>query len=223
MSTTRPATARSRGDRRSRRFANLWRSMAESVDEQVRPAKSALFTGLPRTIVEIGPGCGTNFAYLEPGTRVVAFEPNGHFRDDLHRAAAEHGLDLDLRVGDLASGALADGSQDVVISSLVLCSVADIAATLAEIRRVLRPGGRLLFIEHIAAPRGSARARYQRIVRRPWMALGDGCDPCANTHDLLEQSGLVLTGTQVGVLGSALDPTSLTYWGTAHRPGAVAG
>lgn len=212
-----------RADRRARRFARLWRAMDDAVDEQIRPAKSDLFTDLPRRIVEIGPGRGSNFGYFEPGTQVIAFEPNTYFHDDLRAAAANHRIDLDLRAGDLHSGELADGSQDLVISTLVLCSVGDTDSVLEEIRRVLRPGGRLLFIEHVAAPRGTAKAYYQRLLRHPWRALGDGCDPCNDTVERLARSGLEVTGTRLEPLGSNLDPTNLTYWGAAHRPSHDAG
>ena len=70
---------------------------------------------------------------------------------------------------------LPDASAEVVLSSLVLCSVADPATALAEVRRVLRPGGRFMFVEHVAAPDGSRLRRLQRAVRRPWAWCFEGC------------------------------------------------
>ncbi|NEE04250.1 class I SAM-dependent methyltransferase [Phytoactinopolyspora halotolerans] len=219
MGTTAHTSGRtaSTAGRRSRRFAKLWRSMADSVDQQIRPAKSDLFNDVPAQIVEIGSGVGSNFGYLRPGTRVIAFEPNTYFHADLRAAAERHRIDLDLRAGDLRADTLPAASHELVISTLTLCSVDDVDSLLSEVRRILRPGGRLLFIEHVAAAPGSARARYQRIVRRPWRALGDGCDPCNDTYGALERSGLTLTATRLEPLGSNLDPTNLTYWGTALR------
>lgn len=202
--------------RRARRFARLWAGIDAAVDEQVRPAKHDVLVDLPAELVELGPGLGSNFPYYPAGTRVIAFEPNSHFHDGLHDAAREHDIELDLRPGAL-DGALEPESQDCVISTLVLCSVDDTDATLAEIHRVLRPGGRFVFIEHIGAPTGTAKARYQRVVRAPWRALADGCDTRADTDIRLERSGLVLESARRDSLGPRLDPTNLTYWGVARR------
>ena len=109
------------------------------------------------------------------------------------------------------------GSEDLVISTLVLCSVPDPAATIEEIWRSLRPGGRLLFVEHVLAPRHSIRRAYQRAVRRPWKAIGDGCDSCADTVRHLQQSDFVVEDAHLEPFGSRLDPTNLVYWGTATR------
>lgn len=192
-------------------------SVDDSIDETIRPAKDALFRDLPRRIVEIGPGLGSNFGYLDAGTRVIAFEPNIHFHPGLVARADEHGVDLDLRAGELTAEAVGPGSAEVVVSTLVLCSVPDPAATIDEIWRALRPGGRLLFVEHVVAARHSARRTYQRMVRRPWMAIGDGCDSCAGTVHHLQQSSFVVEDAHLEPFGSRLDPTNLTYWGTATR------
>jgi SAM-dependent methyltransferase len=206
-----------RNDRRARRFARVWRFIDAAADEQIRSAKAALLTDLPRQIVEVGPGRGANFAYFAKGTRVIALEPNPYFHDHLRSAAAARGIDLDLRAADVRASGLDDASQDLVVSTLVLCSVGDLDASLSEIHRILRPGGRLLFIEHVAAAPGTLQARYQRIVRRPWQALGDGCDPCAATVAALERSALTITDAHLERRGSNLDPTNLIYWGAAQR------
>lgn len=96
-------------------------------------------TGLPRQIVGIGPRRGANVPYLDPGTRVIAFEPNLHLHDDLRAAAAEHGIDLVLHAGDLQSGALDDASQDVVLSRLVLCGLTVAGARLERLGSNLDP------------------------------------------------------------------------------------
>lgn len=196
----------------------MWRSMDAAVHEQVLPAKRAVLRDLPSEIVEIGPGRGSNFSLYPRGARVVAFEPNQYFDDDLREAAEEHGHELELR-RDLLADRLPAANADVVVSTLVLCSVPDAPAMLDEIRRVLRPGGRLLFIEHVVAPQRGLRRAYQRLVRRPWRRLGDGCDTCARTAEHLAASQFELRDTELQTLGSNLDPTNLTMWGTAIRAG----
>ena len=81
------------------------------------------------------------------------------------------------------------GEADAVVSTLVLCSVADISRSLAEARRVLRPGGRFVFVEHVAAAPGSLLRRVQRLVRQPWGWLADGCRPDQDTGRRLAEAG----------------------------------
>jgi len=97
-----------------------------------------------------------------------------------------------------------------------MCSVDDVAGVLEEVRRGLRRGGRLTFIEHVAAERGT-QALYQKVVRAPWRVLGDGCDPRSPFLDFLRESSLEVDGFELERLGSNLDPTNLVAWGTARR------
>ncbi len=206
-----------RADRRARRFAKLWASADDSVDTAIRPAKEVLFAELPQTVVEIGPGLGSTFPYLDAGTRVIAFEPNRWFHEELRHRAREHDLDLELHGTSLDVERLGTDSCDAVISTLVLCSVPDPAATIDDIWRVLVPGGRLLFVEHVAAPRWSPRRAIQHLVRRPWIAIADGCDPCAATHQHLDDSRFTIEESHLEPMGSRIDPTNLTYWGVARK------
>ena len=142
-----------------------------------------------QTVVEIGAGTGPNAAYLPAGTRWLVAEPNVHAHPHVQRAADEHGLDLTLLAGDAEHLPLADGSADAVVSTLVLCSVPDPARALAEARRVLRPGGTLVFIEHVAAPDGSRLRWLQRVLRVPWGIVADGCRPDRDTEAALLAAG----------------------------------
>lgn len=83
----------------------------------------------------------------------------------------------------------ADNSIDAVVSTLVLCSVEDLEGTLQEILRVLKPGGRFYFLEHVAAPQGTWLRRMQQWIRPVWKKLGDGCRPDRETWVALEQAG----------------------------------
>lgn len=151
--------------------------------------KRELFGGLPRTVLELGAGDGANFRYLAPGTRVIAVEPNVHMHRRLRARAKRHGVQVDVRTSTAEALPLADASVDAVISSLVLCTVPDPARALAEVRRVLRPGGRYWCIEHVAAPEGTALAGLQRALRRPWRWLFEGCETCRDTARLLREAG----------------------------------
>ncbi len=151
--------------------------------------KRLLFSGLPSCVVEIGPGAGANFRYLQPGTRVIAVEPKRSLHGDLVRAAIRHGIELELRGGAAEELDLPDESVEAVIASLVLCSARDPAAVVRQVHRVLRPGGRFLCIEHVAARPGSLTALLQRLVRRPWAFIFDGCRPDRDTPRTIEEAG----------------------------------
>ena len=145
--------------------------------------------GRPPVVVEIGAGTGLNARYLPAGAAWVVVEPNVHFHDRVRAEAAAHGLAVEIRSGTSERLPVADGEADAVVSTLVLCSVADVRQSLAEARRALRPGGRFVFVEHVAAPAGSALRRVQRLLRRPWGWVADGCRPDQETGLVIRAAG----------------------------------
>lgn len=160
---------------RGRFNAAFFHAMDPVLQRSLQPHKDRVFADLPGTVVEIGSGVGANLRYLPSGGTLVAVEPNRYMHDGLAAAAREHGIHLDLRARVAEDTGLAAGSVDTVISSLVLCTVRQPEAVLAEIRRILRPGGTFRFVEHVeAAPRTPTRAA-QRLFRRPWAWTFEGC------------------------------------------------
>lgn len=151
--------------------------------------KRDLLGDLRGTVVEIGPGAGVNLPYYGAGVRWLGVEPNAHHHDRLRKKAASLGLNAEVRGGVAERLPLPDASADAVVSTLVLCSVDDVEAALAEIRRVLKPGGRFVLIEHVAAPEGSALRRLQRWVKPAWGVIADGCRPDRETGRLIERAG----------------------------------
>ncbi|MBM2620680.1 class I SAM-dependent methyltransferase [Actinoplanes sp. LDG1-06] len=149
--------------------------MGPYIEWNVRHHKRRVYADLPATVVEIGSGVGANLRYLRPGSTLVAVEPNEPMHGRLRAAAERRGVRLDLRARTAESTGLPSGSADAVISSLVLCTVTDPAEVLAEIRRVLRPGGTFRFVEHVAAPDGTPTRTLQRLLRRPWAWTFEGC------------------------------------------------
>jgi SAM-dependent methyltransferase len=170
---------------RGRFNAAFFGLMDPYMERMLRPYKRQVFADLPHEVVEIGPGVGANLRYLPAGARLIAIEPNRYMHEGLRAAAARHGVEVDLRDCGAEHTGLPDHSVDTVISSLVLCSVADPAAVIAEVRRVLRPGGTFRFVEHVVAPPGSATRLAQRMLRRPWAWTFEGCS-CERDleHDL---------------------------------------
>jgi ubiquinone/menaquinone biosynthesis C-methylase UbiE len=149
--------------------------MGPYLERNLRPHKQRVFANLPDQVVEIGSGVGANLPYLPEGATLIALEPNRHMHARLRAAAHEARVRLVLRETTAERTGMPDQSVDTVISSLVLCSVNDPDAVLAEIRRILRPGGTFCFVEHVVAEHGTATRAAQRMLRRPWAWTFEGC------------------------------------------------
>jgi SAM-dependent methyltransferase len=127
-------------------------------------------------VLEIGAGTGRNLPRYRTATRVVALEPLPGTRARAHQAARTAQVAVEVVDGTAEALPFPEAAFDTVVASLVLCTVPDLAQTLAEARRVLRPGGTLRFYEHVRAddPR---LARWQDRLERPWGWLAGGCHP----------------------------------------------
>jgi SAM-dependent methyltransferase len=152
-------------------------------------SRAAVLGSLTGTVLEIGAGAGANFGYFRPDVRWLGLEPDPGRRRDLAVAAAAHGQHAPLIAAAAEHIPLADASVDAVAATLVLCSVADQDRVLAEVRRVLRPGGRFAFFEHVAAPRGTWSRRLQRCVAPVTRRLDAGCDPGRETWRAIRAAG----------------------------------
>jgi SAM-dependent methyltransferase len=166
----------------------LWKGCPRH-ERAVEPAKRSLIGRLSGLVVEIGPGAGACLRYYGQGVHWIGIEPNPHAHAYLEARARECGLDATVRLGVAERLPMADRSVDAVVSSLVLCTVDDLDSTLREIRRVLKPGGRFVFIEHVAAPAGTWLRLLQRVVRWPQGVLADGCRPDRETWRAIEAAG----------------------------------
>jgi ubiquinone/menaquinone biosynthesis C-methylase UbiE len=147
----------------------------------VPSSRRALVAKLRGTVIEIGPGAGSNLTYLPGDVRWIGVEPSSHNRRRLRQTAARLGQAIDLRDGVAEHLPMPDHSVDAVLGTLVLCSVTDPIRVLSEVRRVLKPGGVYVFEEHIAAPRGTWTCRYQRVMGLLGVIVG-GCRPNRDTH-----------------------------------------
>ena len=137
--------------------------------------RAALLAGARGTVLEIGAGTGTNLAAYPSVDRLLLSEPAPTMRGQLARRVARYAGPVTVLDAGAEALPLPTGSVDTVVSTLVLCTVPDVDAALAEMARVLRVGGRLLFIEHVPAPPGSALRRWQQRLAEPWAAFAMGC------------------------------------------------
>jgi ubiquinone/menaquinone biosynthesis C-methylase UbiE len=189
------------------------------INHASRAHKQAAFTGIGAgTVVEIGAGAGANIRYLPAGTRLIAIEPNLRMHDRLRRRCQRAGINLTIVAGGAESIPLTDGSVDEVICSLVLCTVSDTDKVLAEVQRVLRPGGSFRFVEHVASPRRGLRRAVQRAIRRPWGWVFEGCNPGKDTVGMLQAAGFdALEVEHRKFRRSLFWPVNTAVWGIAVR------
>ncbi|MHB1988185.1 MAG: class I SAM-dependent methyltransferase [Acidimicrobiales bacterium] len=151
-----------------------------------------LLAPLRGSVLEIGAGTGRNLLlYPAEVTDLVVTEPDPHMRTLLAKAVS--GSARQARVIDAPAEHLpfADATFDAVVSTLVLCSVKDQACVLKEVRRVLRPGGELVFIEHVAATDRPRRLRWQRRAEPIWRLLAGNCHLTRDTADSIAAAGFV--------------------------------
>jgi ubiquinone/menaquinone biosynthesis C-methylase UbiE len=144
-------------------------------------------------LLMVGLGPGTDLLFLPAAvTTVAAVEPESAMRRMASALARRRGIELDIVDGVGESIPFPDNSFDSVHIGLVLCSVDDVRATLAEIRRVLAPGGRLVVLEHV---RGEGlMGRFQDLVAKPWSWLASGCEPNRRTVDAIAAAGFDTVG-----------------------------
>ncbi|MEU5029470.1 class I SAM-dependent methyltransferase [Streptomyces milbemycinicus] len=178
-------------------------------------------TGL---VVEIGAGTGANFCHYPPrADRVIAVEPEPRLRAQAERAAADARVHVEVRAGRAEALPVPDSSADAVVASLVLCTIADVPKALAEAARVLKPGGRLFFYEHIrsANPRF---ARKQRIVNLVWPLLGGGCNLTRDSEQAIRDAGFTIERARHFdfVIKGRATPSAPCVIGTARKPASPA-
>lgn len=144
------------------------------------------------TLLELGCGTGTNFQFYPSGCKVICTDPNPHFQKYLTKGMEENGH-LKFERFVVASGedlgSIEDESVDVVVCTLVLCTVSSIPQTLREAHRVLRPGGALFFIEHVVADPSTWAYFFQHVLQPFWYYFGDGCEVTRATWKPLEEAG----------------------------------
>jgi ubiquinone/menaquinone biosynthesis C-methylase UbiE len=160
-------------------------------------------------ILEIGAGTGANFPYYKVGENIVATEPDPFMLRRAQQRAAKLGLAMEFHQCRADALPFPDHTFDTVVSTFVFCSVSDPELALAEVKRVLRPGGTFRFIEHVRAD--GAHALLQEVLTPVWWQLGAGCHLNRRTAASIQAAGfdiremqqhrMPLTPLIVGVAG----------------------
>lgn len=195
---------------RKRFFAWLMSCGDQTNDRVYGSLKRRLFEELSGNVLEIGPGTGVNLRYLPDTVETwTGIESNPAFFPAIRSNALDAGIPIELINADVRHIPFPENRFDAVVSSLVLCSVDDPAAVLSEVRRVLRPEGKFIFVEHVAAPESSALRWGQRLFDPINRLIADGCHCGRETSDTIGESGFR------EVHKEAFDPGP---WFFFHRP-----
>ncbi len=202
-------------------FARLYARMAVAFEAKGNAEhRDELLAGLTGRVVEIGAGTGLNFVHYPADVlEVIAVEPEPYLRAKAELAAKDAPVAVTVMDGIADRLPVDDASCDAGVASLVLCSVPDQAAALAEFYRVIRPGGELRFYEHIrsASPR---LASAQRVVDVVWPHVAGGCHAGRATLDAIEAAGFTIEHARRFTFrpSVATTPASPHAIGTARRP-----
>jgi SAM-dependent methyltransferase len=204
-------------------FARVYAFMSRFGRETVGRYRQELLDGVSGRVLEIGAGNGDNFAHYPAGvSEVVAVEPEPHLRKLAFAAAARAPVVISVQDGVGERLPFADGSFDVVVSSLVLCSVADPAQTLAELHRVTRPNGELRFFEHVRSS-ASVSAMLQLALDRSlmWPFMAGGCHCARQTVMEVERCFTIERARELS-LARPWAPVNPFVIGVARRTGSTA-
>ncbi|PON54136.1 Methyltransferase type [Parasponia andersonii] len=192
-------------------YASVLDTSMKSYEAEIAGYKSELFANLrgkARKVLEIGIGTGPNLRYYDVDDVVQVFgvDPNSKMEKYATAAAVEAGLPVPnfkfiQAVGEALP--LADASVDAIVGTLVLCSVKDVDLTLKEVKRVLKPGGLYLFVEHVAAKEGTTLRFIQSIFDPLQQTLADGCHLTRETGKHISDAGFSSLKLSMAFLSSA--------------------
>jgi len=177
-------------------FADKYNEMANSFKIELFKDLNDMKKGETISILEVGAGPGANFKYYNRKAIIQAVEPNHHFESKFNENKAKfENLDIKkMKIGfgeDLAAAGIEDDSVDAVVVTIVLCSVKDQQKCLQEIKRVLKPGGKFFFMEHIADDENSNILMLQKVFTQCgfWPFCFDGCCIDRTTDVEIEKAG----------------------------------
>lgn len=201
-------------------FARIYMRMSRKRHETEDDHRRRLLEGLSGRVIEVGAGNGLNFAlYPAAVEAVLAVEPEPLLRKAAIEEAREAPVTVEVVDGVASALPAEDGSQDAAVASLVLCSVPDQVKALAEMRRVVKPGGELRFYEHVVAHR-PLPARLQRIADATfWPRVAGGCHMARETQASIERAGFEVERIdRFGFTPGAPVPPIPHILGIARRP-----
>jgi len=201
-------------------MAKFYDCMLRDAEKKcLRDWRKVLLQNLSGDVIDLGCGTGANLEfYPQSLNSLVLAEPSPYMRHQLVKKLTTHKT-LPTKILDCTAESIPypDSFFDAVVSTLLLCTANNSKQALSEIHRVLRPGGKLLFIEHVAAGSGTKRLKWQRIMEPLWKILQCGCHLTRDTERDILQAGFILnkiTRQSIRGVPSIVRPS---IWGEAIK------
>ncbi len=195
------------------------RFMAKSEEACLKEWRHELLRQVRGEVLEIGAGTGANIGfYPDEVTRLVLTEPDKHMRKRLKQQVSNHEREnIHVAQGTAEQIDAEDESFDYVVASLVCCSVTNLQAGLLEIKRVLKRGGGLIFLEHVAAADGTSRRRWQDRLNPFWRIVMGNCHLNRETERAILAAGFEITQIEKASMRKALPIVRPTIRGVAKK------
>lgn len=184
---------------------------------QIMKLRSKVVPHASGDVLELGCGGGINMEFYDPA-RIGSFaglDPSPELLEMSRAAAQAHGITADIRGGIGEAMPFENARFDTVVTTFTLCSVTEQAAVLAEIRRVLKPGGTALFLEHGAAPDDGV-AKWQRRIEPVWKRIGGNCHLTRTIGDAYEKAGFTVDRQAAGYVPKTPRPFGWYEYGGAR-------
>lgn len=200
-------------------FARVYARLSSGMERAgVGRIRAELLADVSGSVLEAGAGNGLNFSHYPPAvTGVLAVEPEPHLRGLAERAAAAARVPIKVVDGRAEQLPAKDASFDAVVATLMLCSVADLPGTVAELHRVLRPGGKLIFMEHVRADAPGLRRVQQLADATIWPFCFGNCHAARDPVAALTAAGFSI----VSLTKYRLPESGLPWPTTPHARGVA--
>jgi ubiquinone/menaquinone biosynthesis C-methylase UbiE len=202
-------------------FARAFPAMSRALEAGgIAERRKDLLAGLAGQVIDVGAGTGPSFGHYPAAvTQVLAVEPEPRLRAIATAAARAAPVPIRVTAGTARALPAADASYDAAVVSFVLCTVPDQHAALAEISRVLRPGGTLCFLEHVRANTAGLVRMQRALEATVWPRLFGGCHLSRDTAAAIERAGFTITILEEFVFPAARTPFSFHIAGHAAASG----
>ena len=170
-------------------------------------------------VLEVGIGSGLNIPYYDSSkvNRVIGLDPSEALNAMAKKVAADKGLEVEFILSGAESIPLPDNHVDTVLVTYTMCTIPDALSANKEMRRVLKPGGKLIFCEHGLAPDGGV-AKWQARIDPYWEKIAGGCHLNRDIPQLIQAAGFEIQSMEQMYLPSTPKFAGYNYWGVATSP-----